>query len=155
MLRSNNLAGSLRSWLRLRGGCAPRQQSCIFAPNSQPPGMTKVQMMTHHSKFWENRFEILALQIWSINFLPLENSRFSAVVCLSSIFTCGGSSQVYKCPMFLLLLQRMDFLVSITNISISVRLAHHGYLDIMDIRISGILGYQGYSDIMDIRISQN
>ena len=47
----------------------------------------------------------------------------------------------------------MDFLVSSANISFLVRLAHHGYLDIMDIRISGILGYQGYLDIRDIWIS--
>ena len=49
--------------------------------------------------------------------------------------------------------QRMDFFVSSENISISVRFAHHGYLDIRDIRISGIFGYHGYSDIIDIRIS--
>ena len=92
------------------------------------------------------------------HYLMLAGFRLPTIFQLSSlyfIFTCGGlARRSISAPCFRLG-QRMDFFVSSENISFSVRLAHHGYLDIMDIRISGILGYQGYSDIMDIRISQN
>ena len=101
-------------------------------------------------------------------------------ILFNRVFTCGGlARRSISAPCFLLL-QRMDFFVSSTNISFSVRLAHptqlahlahpaqpvmgirfHGYLDIRDIlrgryQISWIIGYRGYPkrkliDVMGIR----
>ena len=62
------------------------------------------------------------------------------------LFTCGGSSQVYKCPVFFSS-QRMDVLVSSANISFSVKLAHPAQLvhpAQWAHQISRIFGYHKY-----------
>ena len=55
-----------------------------------------------------------------------------------TIFTCGGSSQVYKCPMFFFTVNEWTFWSAVQTL-----ISQWGW-PIMDIWISWIFGYQGY-----------